>query len=456
MKKIIITILISSLALFVTSCSKEAVYIISLDYQDDRGIVEVETKGSVDIETPTKEGYKFLGWLTKEGTLFEEDIVNEDILLIANWLKLNQKFSLFYDPKGGILPSGSVNSYLTGTVTFLPIPTKEYHEFVGWYLDEEFTDGPYYEISDTTSGAKTLYAKWIDIAEYKEIEYELKGGRLTKEAIFKYIPGKTYEILPAIKEGYFFRGWYDNPGYKGKVYRVIDETFNEDLKLYAKWEEKSLENAYISIYGDSISTFEGYLPSGYAGYYPINPINVLSVEDTWWYDSISKVNARYLSNASYSNTGVVTTGSAEALKGTEISRIEAMRKNDQAPDIIIIFLGVNDCKRGIRKETFKEGYITMLERMYSLYPTVEIVLCTLNACSFVETKYQALKDEYNEVIMELSTTYDLPLVNLHKVITNENKDLYMANMLHPNRMGMEVISDEVAKVLKEEFNYGKE
>ncbi|MBQ8292485.1 MAG: InlB B-repeat-containing protein [Bacilli bacterium] len=449
MKKIIITLILCFLSVFITSCKKT--YLITLDYQDERGIVELQLSGTVELEEPIREGYKFLGWLTEDGTYFEEDVFTEDTHLTADWFELNKKYGLFYDPKGGTLPSEYAKSYLSGTKTILPIPTKEYHEFEGWYFDEEFTDGPYYEIPELTSSSKTLYAKWIDVAEYKTIEYVLKDGNLPEEAIHKYIPGKTYEILPASKDGYFFRGWYDNPAYKGNVYRLIDETFNEDLKLYAKWEEETLENAYISIYGDSISTFEGYLPKGYAAYYPINPINVLTVEDTWWYSAIMRLNARYLSNASYSNTGVVTTGSAEALKGTETSRIEIMRINDQDPDIIIIFLGVNDCKRGIKKDSFKEGYMLMIDRMQTIYPSTKIVLCTLNACSFVETKYQALKDEYNEAITELANTYDLPLVKLHEVITNETKDLHMANMLHPNRIGMEAIADEVVKVLKEEF-----
>lgn len=454
MKKVFIILIINILSFLMISCNKD-IYVISFDYQDGQEIIELETTGSVELPSPTKEGYKFLGWLTEDGQIFDKNTVDQDIYLTANWLKLNQKFSLFYDLKGGSLSNDAINSYLTGEITKLPVPIKKYHDFAGWYLDDNFVDGPYYEISNITSGSKTLYAQWIDIADYKEIKYELKGGTLVENAIIKYIPGELYELTPAIKEGYFFRGWYDNPGYKGKVYRLIDETFNEPLLLYAKWEEKSLENSYISIYGDSVSTFEGYLPNGYATYYPINPINVLTVEDTWWYQAILEMKARYLSNASYSNTGVVTTGSAEALKGTESSRIETLRKNDQDPDIIIIYLGVNDCKRGIKKEAFKEGYITMIERMYEKYPSTTIVLCALNACTFAEIKYQALKDEYNQVIIELAEQYNLPIARLDKIITNDNKGIYMANMLHPNRMGMEVIAEEIVKVIKEEFNYGK-
>lgn len=451
MKKIIAILLISLLSLGMSSCNNNCnnnkTYIISLDYRDGREIVEFETSGTFDIENPIREGYKFLGWLTEDKQKFEGNSVNSDMLLTADWLKLNEEFSLFYDPCSGVMPAEFIDKYLTGQTTTLPIPTRKYHKFEGWYLDQDFVIGPYYEVSDTTTGTKTFYAKWVDIAEYKTISYELKGGSISDQAIFKYIPGEVYEILPAIKEGYFFGGWYDNHQYKGNPIRVIDESYSEDIVLYAKWKEKTLQNANISIYGDSISTFEGYLPEGYATYYPISAVS--NVEDTWWHKAILGVNANLHVNASYSGTGVVTAGAVEAFSGQHLERIEQLRKDNIDPDIIIIFLGVNDCKRNQSVKLFKSGYLTMLERIYAEYRSTQVIVCTLNACTFSDRTCYDLRLKYNEAIREVAKEYNLPVIELDKIITEENKSSYMANMLHPNRAGMEVISAEVVKVLKE-------
>jgi uncharacterized repeat protein (TIGR02543 family) len=44
-------------------------------------------------------------------------------------------------------------------------------------------------------------------------------------------------ILAPIKEGYIFKGWYDNPDFEGEAIWKIDNTWYWDIKLYAKWEE---------------------------------------------------------------------------------------------------------------------------------------------------------------------------------------------------------------------------
>ena len=174
-----------------------------------------ETKGDIEIPIPEKEGYKFLGWFTENNVLFEEKIIKEDTTLKANWLKLGDKFNIYYDLKGGTMPNDAPYKYETGVKLTLPIPTKDHHEFLGWYLDDKYIGDALFELPDNISGSKTLYAKWVDIAEYKSITYYTDEGVLPDNAITKYIPGRTYELTAAEKEGYFFRGWYNNRQFKG-------------------------------------------------------------------------------------------------------------------------------------------------------------------------------------------------------------------------------------------------
>ena len=92
-----------------------------------------------------------------------------------------------------------------------------------------------------------------------------------------------------------------------------------------------------------------------------------------------------------------------------------------------------------------------VERMKKEFVGVDIVICTLNACSFSYQQCYNLRIEYNNALREIASEFNLSLIELDKVITEENKALYMANMLHPNRAGMDEISKEVVKVLENKF-----
>ena len=85
------------------------------------------------------------------------------------------------------------------------------------------------------------------------------------------------------RTGYLFKGWYLEEDFSGSPLSTITENFDSDIKLYAKWVERTLENATIAIYGDSISTFAGFNPDGFDWYYPQATLDVKTVGDTWWY-----------------------------------------------------------------------------------------------------------------------------------------------------------------------------
>jgi hypothetical protein len=78
---------------------------------------------------------------------------------------------------------------------------------------------------------------------------------------------------------------------------------------------------------------------------------------------------------------------------------------------------------------------------------VDIVLCTLGASTFSYVNCYNLRIEYNNSIRDLASQFNLSIVELDKVITEENKEQYMANMLHPNKKGMDVIYTAVMDTL---------
>ena len=65
------------------------------------------------------------------------------------------------------------------------------------------------------------------------------------------------------------------------------------------------------IFGDSYSTFKGYVPEGYAIYYSENErpeTDVTQVSQTWWYQVVEKADLKLVLNNSWSGSTIGYTG----------------------------------------------------------------------------------------------------------------------------------------------------
>lgn len=127
--------------------------IISFMYYDDKLSVSFETGTTEEILskyvsknskveepiTPTKEGYVFVEWQLNGETYNFDNEVKENIILSAKWAKEEYVTINFDTDSINIIESKKI---LKGSsINDLPIPIKEDHEFIGWYLsDELYTD----------------------------------------------------------------------------------------------------------------------------------------------------------------------------------------------------------------------------------------------------------------------------------------------------------------------------
>ena len=76
------------------------------------------------------------------------------------------------------------------------------------------------------------------------------------------------------------------------------------------WAQKEYSKS-VTIFGDSYSTFEGYIPKGYACYYIPREkpeTDVRHVEETWWHQVIAETSSTLLLNDSWSGSTVCNTG----------------------------------------------------------------------------------------------------------------------------------------------------
>lgn len=173
----------------------------------------------------------------------------------------------------------------------------------------------------------------------------------------------------------------------------------------------------VSFVGDSISTFEGYNPYGYAVYYTVpmqieNGLN--SVEDTWWALVLKKMNAELCVNNSYS--GSLVSGSYFPA-GVSDNRLQYLH-NENAPDLILIYMGINDYAHGVTalnnsssasKDTvycFEDAYDTMLEKIRKNYLEATVICATLPRPFVKDHEDLSFPEIYKGVALE---DYDLAI-----------------------------------------------
>jgi hypothetical protein len=97
----------------------------------------------------------------------------------------------------------------------------------------------------------------------------------------------------------------------------------------------------VSVIGDSISTFRGYIPYSYSTYYPRTDGTFISVADMYWYQLIYKhmTNARLERNIAYSGSWVTK---ADTSKDTYFAKRFIDQNGVGDADIVIIHGGTND------------------------------------------------------------------------------------------------------------------
>ena len=233
------------------------VYTVTFDTDTENGGTAVESQKYlsggkvVKPETdPTKEGYYFDGWYTKDGSEstdwgteynFESSNVTENVTIFAKWTKgVNVTYST--GDSGAEVEGEMVRP---GTQLSEPeTPKWKGHVFLGWYKDASCSEGQEFNFAkDSISEDTTLYAKW----ESGKIVTFNTGDGASKVEEQPVLPGEKVE-RPAedpTRPGYKFLDWYTKDGTDGDWGEKFNfETYemgNSDLTIYAKWEENFWE-----------------------------------------------------------------------------------------------------------------------------------------------------------------------------------------------------------------------
>lgn len=254
-------------------------------------------------------------------------------------------------------------------------------------------------------------------------------------------------LIIGIVVGYNLNKKEDIP--KEELPKIItrEDKINELKKIFNK--------KYVSILGDSISTYEGYSNDyintnstikNNRSYYK-EPNYIMEVTDTWWLKTINKLNMKLLVNNSFSGDKVITGGQT---RSKELHDNTGDNK-DTLPDIIFVYIGINDYIKDVTIEEFTTSYDNMINNIKITYPKTEIYILNL-----IPTKASLRNlDEFNNVIAEVTDKYNATLIDLN---TKSNIDLsncstYMvdAKCLHPNITGMSTISNVIIDTLYDKY-----
>lgn len=191
------------------------------------GSPQERTKRVIDGKTvaqpadPTRDGYRFAGWLLNGKPYDFSTPVTGDITLTADWEQ--SMLSVTFDPGDGE-PVTSVSVAYGDTVDEPEAPTRDGYEFADWLLN-----GTLYDFTQPVTKDLTLVADWMK-AEHT-VTFDTNGGTpIDSQSI---TDGDTVEEPKApTKDGYVFSGWLED----GKPYD-FSTPVTSDITLTAQWEK---------------------------------------------------------------------------------------------------------------------------------------------------------------------------------------------------------------------------
>lgn len=206
----------------------------------------------------------------------------------------------------------------------------------------------------------------------------------------------------------------------------------------------------LSILGDSISTYQGYSNDPEANHTIFaNPVFYKSQfppEKTYWMRILSNLGLSLCVNNSWSGGNL--SGKDDSTSGLNRAHNLANNKGE-SPDLIILFMGLNDLGRNVDSNIFAEDYKETLHIIKKKYPTAAV--CCVNLPD--RDIYLRKRAEIFNAIIESSVAAmgdNFFVADLFR--SRLNNDFYYDNTLdglHPDEDGMRIIAEIVEESIKQ-------
>ena len=231
-RKIALFIILALVALLLlTACSGAKFGVHKVTFDADGGDLSfwdkstnVQTYGTVDLPTPTKEGYVFEGWFIGEGVneaqFTATSMVTSDITLKAKWRKAEYTVT-FLDYYGNAISRETVKYGDSANAPVVPRIAEEKLRFDSW--DTDFT------VITGDLEVKALYA----IDSYT-ITYVTNNSQTIPATSYFFDETPKVPPTPGLG-GHHFIGWYLDEEFTTEY--LFDKPLTSDITLYAYFNE---------------------------------------------------------------------------------------------------------------------------------------------------------------------------------------------------------------------------
>lgn len=215
---------------------------------------------------------------------------------------------------------------------------------------------------------------------------------------------------------------------------------------------------YFSLLGDSVSTLDGYSEPDFASYYSGERkayADVFAPADTWWGQVIAALGGELLVNDSFSGSTVCRLPE-HAIPSYACSdeRTSSLGRGGRLPDVIMIFMGINDWGYGVKilpdegeAETlsvFSVAYRCMLDKLRKNYPRSELWCLTLPASCpeqrgecFQGRHFRHRLEEYCGAICACAEQCGCRVIDLYHAV----EAFLTVDGFHPNAQGMKTLAE---------------
>jgi lysophospholipase L1-like esterase len=211
-----------------------------------------------------------------------------------------------------------------------------------------------------------------------------------------------------------------------------------------------LKNKRLSILGDSISTYIGVSNNSIInptiGDNPVFYRPPFPRERTYWEIVLDTFGLTLSVNNSWSGGNL--SGKDDPTSGVNRAG-QLTNAEGKEPDLIILFMGINDLGRGVDPEVFSDDYRLTLDTLSKQYPKAKV--CCVNIPDR-EPYFKKRAEVFNKAIEEAVRLQGENYFIADLFGSRLNNDFYYNNTLdglHPDEDGMRIIAEVVIKAIEE-------
>ena len=232
------------------------------------------------------------------------------------------------------------------------------------------------------------------------------------------------------------------------------------------------KDKWVSILGDSISTYRGYVPDGNGLYYPNNDVD--DVSKTWWHILLTKLGAKLCVNQSSAARLLVDSDDNSVLPAVKKLHREKdstyvnldgnteIANEDIKPDVILILIGTNDflnnkkigeatlkCNFSKPEEAnFSDYFNFMLLQLACNYPNAQIYCLDMIFCASPSFLYpisggEKAQPAWQQVIRDEAQMYGSKCLHVSSIgVHGANQENNLIDKIHPKAIMMEKIANQ--------------